>query len=141
MGVQPGDRVALYLKNSVEAVLSIFAIHKAGAVFVIVNPEIKSEKLTYLLANSGAKVLITSNHKMPGIQSILRLLPELDIVFVTGNKRGGFDIGSRGPVWWDDIFAEHSEGIQPPPKNRIDIDLAALIYTSGSTGNPKGAMM
>src|SRR5262245_22156065 len=64
LGIQREDRVAVYLNNSVESVLSIFAILKAGAVFTIVNPAIKPEKLIYTLNDSGAKVVITDVQKL-----------------------------------------------------------------------------
>ena len=61
-GVRRGDRVAVFLDNSLEAVLSIFAILKAGAIFTLVNPATKSEKLTQIMvcvsrAKSGQLVL------------------------------------------------------------------------------------
>jgi long-chain acyl-CoA synthetase len=48
-GIAPGDRVAVYLENSVEAVIAIFAILKAGAVFLVINPTTKADKLAYIL--------------------------------------------------------------------------------------------
>ena len=53
-GVQRGDRVAIYLENSAEAVISVFAILKAGAVFLVVNPTTKPAKLCYILNNCRA---------------------------------------------------------------------------------------
>jgi acyl-CoA synthetase (AMP-forming)/AMP-acid ligase II len=60
LGVGRGDRVAVCLDNSVEAVVSVFAILKAGAVFVMINPTTKAEKLAFLLDNSDARILILS---------------------------------------------------------------------------------
>ena len=53
-GILRGDRVAIYLENSVEAVVSIFAILKAGAVFLILNPTAKPDKVSYILNNCRA---------------------------------------------------------------------------------------
>ena len=58
-GVVRGDRVMVCLENSVETVVSIFAILKSGAVFVVVNPTTKLEKLVYILKDCGAKAFIT----------------------------------------------------------------------------------
>src|SRR5690606_6708999 len=57
-GVQRGDRVAIHLENGVEAVVSIFATLKAGAVFVVVNATAKAEKLAFILNNCRAAALI-----------------------------------------------------------------------------------
>jgi long-chain acyl-CoA synthetase len=51
-GVRRGDRVAVYLENSVETVLSLFAALKAGGVFLVVNPAVKAEKLAYIRFSS-----------------------------------------------------------------------------------------
>jgi amino acid adenylation domain-containing protein len=140
-GIRRGDRVAVCLKNSLEAILSIFAIHKAGAVFVLINPETKAEKLKYLLEDSGAKCLISSKQKIAGSQAHIACVKDLEIVVATGKKEESLNGGSEHFAWWNDLMTERGEGVKPPPKHTIDIDLAALIYTSGSTGNPKAVMM
>ena len=57
-GVQKGDRVATFLDNSVEAVVSLWATLKCGAVFMPINPLTKRDKLAYLLNDARASVLI-----------------------------------------------------------------------------------
>src|SRR6185312_5218965 len=59
LGVQRGDRVAVFMPNSVETVVAIFAIVKAGGVFVVINPTTKRDKLIYILNNCRATALIT----------------------------------------------------------------------------------
>src|SRR3712207_6608879 len=58
-GVQRGDRVIIFLDNSVEAVVSIFGILKAGAAMCVVNPTTKAEKLAYMLNSVRPPVVIT----------------------------------------------------------------------------------
>jgi amino acid adenylation domain-containing protein len=58
-GIRPGDRVAVSLENSIEAVAAIFGVLKAGAVFFIASPRTRPERLAYLLADSGAAASIT----------------------------------------------------------------------------------
>src|ERR1051326_9223936 len=134
-GIRRGDRVAVCLKNSLEAILSIFAIHKAGAVFVLINPETKAEKLKYLLEDSGAKCLISSKQKIAGCQAYIACVKELEIVVATGKKEESLNRGSEHFAWWNDLMIEYGECVDPPSTPIIEIDLAALIYTSGSTGN------
>jgi acyl-CoA ligase (AMP-forming) (exosortase A-associated) len=141
MGVRRGDRVAVYLDNTVEAVVSIFAILKAGAVFMCVNPTTKAEKLTYILNNSGARVLITQSQKVKSVQACRENMSDLEAVLVAGQGVEQVAPAPERVVAWETLMAEHSERVQPPAKHSIDIDMAALIYTSGSTGNPKGVVM
>src|SRR6266516_7219019 len=58
-GIKRGDRIAVYLPNSIEAVVGIFGILKAGATFVIISHSTKIDKLCYILADCQAAALIT----------------------------------------------------------------------------------
>lgn len=141
LGVQRGDRVAIYMDNSVEAVLSIFAVLKAGAVFLPVNPTTKPEKLAYILNNCRARVLITHAAKSRLLDAIWDRTPHLASVVCAGQGASGVRTGSKAGWSWDGLLEEKGESDRPPSKRCIDIDLAALIYTSGSTGHPKGVML
>ena len=141
MGIKRGDRAALYLDNSVEAVLSIFAVLKAGAIFIVVNPETKADKLTHVLNNSGAKILITQSQKLESLQSQWDYASDLEMVLITGKRAENSESGIKTFICWDELMAEHGKHIEAPPKHAIDIDIAALIYTSGSTGDSKGVIM
>lgn len=138
-GIERGDRVAVYLDNSAETVLSIFAILKAGAVLVLVNPASKAEKLTYLLNDSGAKALITRDDKVRRAGSDWRETPALEFVLVAGDGLRVAPAAQRLILWKD--LTDTAGGLPPPAKRSIDQDIAALIYTSGTTGTPKGAIM
>lgn len=129
-GVGREDRVATYLDNSVEAVVSLFAILKAGAAFVVINPTTKLAKLEYILSNSRASGLITTVEGAGLIEPSRSALPHLRAVWSAGG----------GPLPLAPIFDTPSPH-PPPPSGGIDMDMAALIYTSGSTGRPKGVIM
>ena len=58
-GVARGDRVVVLLDNSPETVVAVFAILQAGAVFSVVNPGTKLDKLAYILNNCSAKAILT----------------------------------------------------------------------------------
>ena len=136
-GVERGDRVAIWLSNSVESVIAIFAILKAGATFTVINPTTKPDKLAYILGNCAAKGVFAPRRKLPQIISLFKRLPTLRFVVSCG--RGGAPPQASVPiVEFPQLLASHADG--PPPASSIDIDLACLIYTSGSTGEPKGVM-
>ena len=142
-GVQRGDRVVTFLPNSVEAVLSIFATLKAGAVFVVLNPTTKPDKLAYVLNNCRASALVTWGGRLACSSACWSEIPHLRSVFMLGaSEAQAAAAGLAGKKLIPLEQVRRGRGsIQPPDKKCIDIDLAALIYTSGSTGRPKGVMV
>ena len=139
--VRRGDRVAIYLDNSVDAVISIFAILKAGAVFMMVNPSTKSDKLVYMLNDSRAQAMILPGRRAAALEEQWTLVPHLGNVITTGRDQLPSPRRDKSCVLFDDLIESQGQHSDPPPKRAIDVDLAALIYTSGSTGNPKGVML
>jgi amino acid adenylation domain-containing protein len=137
-GVQRGDRVAIYLNNSVEAVAGIFATLKAGGVFVVVNHTTKRDKLTYILNNCRATALLTEARKASLADQVLSDVPSLKFNVLCG-QRPSRDTGEHERCLDFETIQAGYPADRPPTVN-IDLDLACLIYTSGSTGDPKGVM-
>ena len=138
-GLRRGDRVAIHLHNTVEAVIGIFAILKAGGVFVVINPTTKSEKLKFILDNCQASALMTEPRLLDSNpDSLPKDVPSLKTIVMCGRRSA--DTTTKGGIFhnFDGIQASFSE--HPLPVVNIDLDLACLIYTSGSTGEPKGVM-
>jgi len=139
-GVQRGDRVAVYLNNSIEAVVGIFAALKAGAVFVPVNVTTKHEKLVYILNNCRAASMLIDNRRSSMLDQVIKDVPWLKSAILSG----GMDAGqSGGDGSLPRIHFDHIQNVYTdhrPPRDNIDLDLACLIYTSGTTGDPKGVM-
>ena len=140
-GIERGDRVAVYLDNSVEAVAAVFAVLKAGAVFMMINPTTKAEKLAYVLNNSGARALFLPSRKLAALQESLADAEHLNCVITTGAAAPEISCPGKTCVALDELLSRHRDDTAPPEKRAIDVDLAALVYTSGSTGNPKGVML
>jgi long-chain acyl-CoA synthetase len=133
-GVQRDDRVIVYMDNSVEAVISIFGILKAGAVFAVINPTTKADKLQYILVNCRARGVITDGGRMGLIDACWNSVPSLAAVWVAS------DAVPSKMIQLDEVLKAPLHATVPSPAG-IDIDLAALIYTSGSTGRPKGVTL
>jgi amino acid adenylation domain-containing protein len=121
-GVQHGDRVAIWLENSPEVVIALFAILKAGAVFVVLNSTTKENRVEYILNDCQARALVTDDRHARVLGAHRARMPHLEMV-------------------WTELFHDNTFKQSLVPKRAIDIDLAALIYTSGSTGTPKGVIM
>jgi amino acid adenylation domain-containing protein len=121
LGVLRGDRVAVYMDNSAEAAVGIFATLLAGGVMVVVNPQTKEDKLAYLLSDCEAAVLLADGRQRAAFSSTVTSVPSLRAVV--------------GPD------AQAAAAGSPAESGTIPVDLAAIIYTSGSTGRPKGVMM
>lgn len=131
-GVGRGDRVAIYMDNTWPCVVAIFATLLAGGVFLVVNPLTKSDKLGFILDDSGARVLLSDGHIAQEFTPLLAARPGLRVI-ASGRLPAGPAIEA-----FDAVLAA-GEPLGEPPAT-IALDLAALIYTSGSTGQPKGVM-
>ncbi len=137
-GIERGERIALFLQNSVETVIGIFAILKCDAVFVVINPTTKKDKLVYILNNCSVSALILSPQQNVSIEELRFFCPSLRFFILTDSKGEAHKEKSGKCYLWENIVASYPSS-RPQPKN-IDLDLACLIYTSGSTGEPKGVM-
>lgn len=136
-GVRRGDRVALYLDNSVEAVVGIFAALKAGAAFVGVSRGAKPDKLLALLNDCSAAALILDAAALSRgfLERLEAEAPSLRAVAVCGEGPR-----PRDPRLLDFRAVQESASAEAPRRRNIDLDLACLIYTSGTTGEPRGVM-
>ncbi len=133
-GLQKLDRVAIYLENSVESVISIFGILKAGGIFLIINPQVKARKLQYILNDCQVKFLITDALLFQEAD----YCSSLDLILLTKEKPDLPEKSLKIFSFWD--FIKQSQN-NCPSNQSLDTDLCSLIYTSGSTGNPKGVML
>src|SRR6185503_17349986 len=76
-GVQPGDRVALWLKNCPQFIPSYFGILLAGGVIVPINNFLKPDEVVFILRDAGVRVLIADESMTESVQKLQTLLPEL----------------------------------------------------------------
>lgn len=144
-GLEPGDRVALYLQNDPQFVVAQLATWKAGGVTVPVNPMLKEEELAYVLEDSGASVLVALDelHRAAGAPAAART--GVGRVITTGPEDwSGDDVAPvpgppAGAESLVDLIRAHG-GARPGARDPGPDDLAYLVYTSGTSGRPKGVM-
>lgn len=139
-GVCRGDRVVVFADNTVETVVSFWAVLKAHGVVCIVNPLTKSDKLRYLLQDCRPAALITDAHLYAVFQAPAQASQHLRLVVVAGSVDDERLHALPRAQRWDAALAA-GERASPPARQCIDQDLAAIVYTSGSTGDPKGVML
>ncbi len=117
-GVSVGSRVGVCMERSVEMVVALLSVLKAGAAYVPLDPDYPAERLGFMLSDAQVPVLLTQSHLLA------KLPPHTARVFCLDADRA--TISQASP--------------ERPEANVRPDDLAYVIYTSGSTGQPKGAM-
>jgi len=141
LGVDPGDRVAVLARNSLDLIRAWLGLGRLGAAFVVLNTELKGAFLEHQLVNCAARVAIVGADLLPVLIEIAPRLPKLETVIIADpdSAEAPADLASAG--WrvidfagWRD--AERWQG--PTPRAH---DIAAVMYTSGTTGPAKGVLM
>ncbi|WPK24308.1 hypothetical protein PUMCH_001576 [Australozyma saopauloensis] len=146
LGVKKGDTVAVYLPMIPEALVTLLAIARIGAVHSVVFAGFSSTSLKDRIVDADSRIVITADESKRGGKTIetkkivddaLKDLPQVRNVLVfkrTGNLHVPFNAGRD--LWWHDELAKYGNYYPPTPTNAEDP--LFLLYTSGSTGKPKG---
>jgi fatty-acyl-CoA synthase len=151
-GVRQGDRVLLYMQNSPQFVIAYYAILRANAVVVPLNPMYLTREFLRCARDSGARVAIASQELFPRIEPLVGS-PDLEHCIVASYAdylRQPTDLpvpdfvraprrALAGPTLtlWSEALAM---GLAPGPLTAGPDDLCVMPYTSGTTGEPKGCM-
>jgi L-proline---[L-prolyl-carrier protein] ligase len=140
-GVRRGDRVALWLPKSAEAIVALYGIMKAGAAYVPVDPNAPPARLAAIARDCEVAGLVTLAQRGAeldeafGARAPMRALWFADLMSAASTTPR---VAGLPGVPWGAVTAEPA---RPPDIRALDDDLAYLLYTSGSTGEPKGVMM
>lgn len=125
LGLAPGDRVAIVMRNRPEYLEALFAIWHTGLVAVPVNARLHREEIAYVLADSGTRVVFADDDHAEDVEALVGQVESLDAVVLAPGDRWR-RLGASPPV---------------PLVDRGPEDPAWLFYTSGTTGRPKGATL
>jgi long-chain acyl-CoA synthetase len=133
-GLKRNERVVIYLDNCPEVIAAVYGVLASDGIFVVLNNQVKYNKLTYIINNCDASYLLTSTRFFASSDMISQLrkdCPSLQNIFFINEPQ------VEG-VWIKDFNTYDGK---PFKCDNIDIDIAGIIYTSGSTGFPKGVTM
>ena len=131
-GVSAQDKVAVYLPNIPQAVLSFFGIFSLGACAVPLDFMLTQEEIIHFINHSEAKLLITIVKKDIDLGKIKEACPGLKTIIVCREK-------AEGCLFWEEVITTAWDHV--PQTHYNAQSLAAIFYTSGSTGCPKGVML
>ena len=138
VGLAKGDRIGIWAPNCAEWTLTQYATAKLGAILVNINPSYRTHELTYVLGQSGIRMLVTAasfktSNYVAMVESAQRECPGLEEVFVIGQE-SWTGLLARDGEFTDADVAAVGAGLSPD-------DAINIQYTSGTTGFPKGATL
>jgi len=130
-GIESENIIAIMMERSLEMMIAIFAAVKSGGVYLPIDPHYPEERIDYILTDSKASIIITTDNVIEKKQKINAKVTKGELLLITCQDERTIETGAAGIRKADYI----QESMSDPD------DLIYIIYTSGSTGKPKGTML
>jgi acyl-CoA ligase (AMP-forming) (exosortase A-associated) len=136
LGLEPNDRVAVFLPKIPLCAYAFYAVSCAGGVFVPINPVLKPAQVEHILNDCDVRILITAPERLQHLADVLPACRHLRHVILSESGDVSLSGALAHSLWTP---ATSATDYQPP--RRVDNDMVAILYTSGSTGRPKGVII
>jgi amino acid adenylation domain-containing protein len=136
IGVEPGDRVGIHLRKSIDAVAALYGILKAGAAYVPVDPTAPAARNAYILHDCAVAAVVLERRFDARLRAEHAALGPFPASIVVEEAGGGAGLARALDALDAAVPAPRASAVEPVPA-----DLAYVLYTSGSTGTPKGVML
>jgi acyl-CoA ligase (AMP-forming) (exosortase A-associated) len=140
LGLEGGERLAVFLDKRIETVVALLACSRAGGVFVPVNPVLRPRQVRHIVDDCAVRVLVTSTDRLRALRAELAACRSLSHVLVLGDPPVEAEDTPYRVLPWAGVAERTSQAVCPPTGG-VDTDVAAILYTSGSTGAPKGVVL
>ena len=145
LGVEKGDRVALFLPNIPQFVVAYYGALKAGAVFTAISPLHREREVEYQLTDSGAKIVVTLDSLLPMVETVWQKTCLQNVIITnSGDFTNQQTYGEAAKQRFNSYsFMQLLNKERKLPYVQINpaVDLAGLQYTGGTTGKAKAAML
>lgn len=150
LGVRKGDRIALFMPNSIQWIIAYFGILRANAILVPINPLLAEDELNYILKDSGSVGVVTLSSYL---SKVMKAKENTQVKWVIAGRFKDYlpdnpeikvhPLMLREPELSNDVipWKETLRNNYTPPSVEVDAeDIAVIPYTSGTTGVPKGCI-
>ncbi|MBW6425300.1 malonyl-CoA synthase [Rhizobium sp. XQZ8] len=128
LGVKPGDRVAVQVEKSIEAMILYVATVRTGAIYLPLNPAYTISELRYFLGDAEPTLVVCKPESRDGVAELVAALPGCALETLMAGGGSLVEKAAASPGAFTDV-------------PRAADDIAAILYTSGTTGRSKGAML
>jgi malonyl-CoA/methylmalonyl-CoA synthetase len=140
--LQAGDRVALFLDNSLDFLGSYFGVQAAGGIVVLVNTQYRQVELRHILSDADVRVAVVDRPRLGELLRVVSDLPALELIVLCG---GASPADRIDPMPSPAMLVEAEALLAAGSDRHVDVPLgdsiALIAYTSGTTGRSKGAML